>query len=72
MKLYQHFKGGFYVLLCEALHSETQEPMVVYQSCETGKIWVRPKVMFFGNVTRGSYSGPRFNYIGKTLQFSQA
>jgi hypothetical protein len=40
---YRHFKGKEYRLLYVARHSETLEPMVVYQALygEMG-IWVRP------------------------------
>ncbi len=40
---YRHFKGNEYRVLYVAKHSETLEPMVVYQALygEYG-IWVRP------------------------------
>lgn len=40
--IYRHFKGGLYKVLTVALHSETQEPMVVYVSLQDGQSWVRP------------------------------
>ena len=40
--LYQHFKGGVYSCLTMAVHSETQEPMVVYVSELFGTVFVRP------------------------------
>lgn len=62
---YRHFKGGEYRLLYVARHSETLEPMVVYEALygEHG-IWVRPAVMWSQQVEREGYSGPRFVYIG--------
>ena len=63
---YRHFKGGEYQLLALALHSETLEPMVVYQALYgEGKIWVRPAAMWNETVDKDGYSGPRFTYIGK-------
>lgn len=58
---YRHFKGGEYEVLGIALHSETQEPMVVYRALygERG-LWVRPASMWSEPVDRDSYSGPRF------------
>ena len=56
-KYYRHFKGGIYIYLEEALHSETKEEMVIYKSLIDHKIWVRPKAMFFGNNSGGK---PRF------------
>ena len=63
--LYRHFKGNEYRLLYVAKHSETLEPMVVYQALygEQG-IWVRPAHMWSETVDRDGYRGPRFTYIG--------
>ena len=59
--LYRHFKGNRYRLLYVAKHSETLEPMVVYQALygEMG-IWVRPAAMWNEQVDRDGYHGPRF------------
>ena len=59
--LYRHFKGNLYRLLYVAKHSETLEPMVVYQALygEMG-IWVRPAAMWNEQVDRDGYNGPRF------------
>ena len=59
--LYRHFKGNLYRLLYVAKHSETLEPMVVYQALygEMG-IWVRPAAMWNEQVDRDGYHGPRF------------
>ena len=63
---YRHFKGKEYQVLSIARHSETQEPMVVYQALygERG-IWVRPAAMWTEWVERDGYSGPRFTYLGE-------
>ncbi len=63
---YRHFKGKEYRVLCTARHSETLEPMVVYQALygERG-IWVRPAAMWGEHVEREGYSGPRFTYLGE-------
>ena len=59
--LYRHFKGKEYRLLYVAKHSETLEPMVVYQALygEQG-YWVRPASMWNEWVDREDYQGPRF------------
>ena len=64
--IYRHFKGNRYRLLYVAKHSETLEPMVVYQALygEQG-IWVRPAHMWTETVERDGYCGPRFAYIGE-------
>jgi len=62
--VYKHFKGGEYLLLGVARHSEDpSQEFVVYQSMKTGYNWVRPLKMFFENVERDGYSGPRFKWI---------
>ena len=58
---YRHFKGNEYRLLYVAKHSETLEPMVVYQALyEEMGIWVRPAAMWTEWVDREDYHGPRF------------
>lgn len=42
---HRHYKGGVYRRLFEALHSETEERLTVYQSAD-GRYWVRPTAMF--------------------------
>ena len=63
---YRHFKGNEYLVLYNARHSETLEPLVVYQALygERG-IWVRPAGMWNEHVERDGYSGPRFVYLGE-------
>ncbi len=45
-KTYRHYKGNLYKVIGLAVHSETLEDMVVYQSLKDNKIWVRPKTMW--------------------------
>lgn len=57
MKRYQHYKGGMYLTLSdEAVHTETNEKMVVY--CDADKfdspVYVRPYDMFHGFLEDGS------------------
>ena len=47
-----------------ASHSETLEPMVVYQALYgEGGLWVRPASMWSEIVDKNGYHGPRFQYI---------
>lgn len=61
---YRHFKGKEYRVIGIASHSETMEPMVVYQALygEQG-LWVRPAHMWNETVDRAEYKGPRFIYV---------
>lgn len=59
--LYRHYKGGLYRLLTVAYHSETLEPMAVYQALYgTGDTWVRPAAMWSETVEVDGRSVPRF------------
>ena len=64
--VYRHFKGNEYRLLCVARHSETLEPMVVYQALYGDKgVWVRPLSMWDETVERDGTVFKRFTYIGE-------
>lgn len=64
--IYRHFKGGEYRVLYTAAHSETLEPMVVYQALYGEKgIWVRPASMWNETVQRNGRVVKRFTYIGE-------
>lgn len=47
---YKHFKGGFYVGICEAKMESTGESMIVYQCEKTKEIWMRPVKEFYDAV----------------------
>ncbi len=63
---YRHFTGKEYRVLGTARHSETLEPMVVYQALygERG-LWVRPAAMWAEHVEWDGYAGPRFTFLGE-------
>ena len=61
---YRHFKGKEYRVLYTARHSETLEPMVVYQALYGPHgYWVRPAAMWQEPVKREGYTGPRFKWV---------
>ena len=59
--IYRHYKGNDYLVIGLARHSESCEPMVVYQALygERG-LWVRPAPMFLETVEAGGKTVPRF------------
>ena len=59
--IYRHYKGQPYRVLGTARHSETMEPLVVYQALygEHG-LWVRPAAMFCETVELEGEPIPRF------------
>ena len=64
--LYRHFKGNVYRVLSIARHSETTEPMVVYQALYGDQgVWVRPADMWKETVERGGNTFPRFRALSR-------
>ncbi len=63
---YRHYKGGEYRVVGLARHSETLEPLVVYQALygEYG-LWVRPAAMWVETVTVNGQTVPRFTRIAE-------
>lgn len=63
---YRHFKGKEYEVLGVALHSETEEELVVYRALygDFG-LWVRPVSMWNETVERDGKTFRRFTYIGE-------
>lgn len=55
-KRYKHFKGRTYVVTDIAVHTESDEIMVIYK-CFTDPFvtWCRPLVMFLSDVDRKKY-----------------
>lgn len=61
---YRHFKGGEYRVLGVASHSETGEPMVVYQALYGDRsLWVRPAAMWLETVEYEGRKVRRFTYM---------
>lgn len=55
-KRYRHFKGNFYIVDGLALHSETEDPYVVYhREGHNGELWIRPLNMFLSPVDKAKY-----------------
>lgn len=64
--LYRHYKGHEYRVLGIARHSETLEPLAVYQALYGGRgLWVRPAAMFAETVETGGRRVPRFARVGE-------
>ena len=64
---YKHFKGGIYKYICDATlewcPDDEKSNVVVYESVETGKRWVRPRGDFHGMVERDGKQFKRFTQI---------
>lgn len=53
-EIYKYFKGGMYLILDIATHTETGEKLVAYLD-STNHVWVRPLHIFMGKVDRDKY-----------------
>ncbi len=58
---YRHFKGNEYLVKGLALHSETLQPVVIYQAMYgPGETWVRPASMWLETVEKDGETVQRF------------
>ena len=61
--VYQHFKGGLYLLEDVAYHSETKENMIIYRALYgDNRLWCRPYDMFFQEVDHQKYPDAKQKY----------
>lgn len=74
-RFFRHYKNKPYRYLGIVRHSETLEEMALYETLyenKLGTMWVRPKDMFFENITLEGKSRARFQPIQFTFKtFSQ-
>lgn len=65
--LYRHYKGGLYYVIGEALHTETNERMVVYHALYNEReLFTRPMDMFLSEVEEADSSD---NVAGQKHRF---
>ena len=67
--IYRHYKGKNYEVVNTAIHTETQEVLIVYKALyetdiNNDGLWVRPIKMFTEHVQINGEDIPRFEYIG--------
>jgi hypothetical protein len=66
LRFYKHYKNKPYKYIGVVRHSETLEEMALYETLydnAQGRLWVRPKDMFFENVNINGVQQPRFAKI---------
>lgn len=63
---YRHYKGKLYRVIGTAKHSETLEPLVIYEALyenAVSKLWARPLELFLGFVEVGGKKVRRFERV---------
>lgn len=62
---YKHYRGGIYIVLFTAAHSDDGKPYVVYMNEKHGTYYIRPLKEFTSNVMEDSEDGgvPRFKLL---------
>ncbi|KZN59078.1 DUF1653 domain-containing protein [Pseudoalteromonas luteoviolacea] len=62
--IYRHYKGKEYKVMFVATHSESEEPLVIYQTLYGNyDHWARPLSMFVEEVMVDGTTQPRFQYL---------
>lgn len=62
MTRYRHYKGGIYEYVDEAILEADLTPMIIYRAAD-GRLWLRPRAVFFEMVEVDGQQVPRFARI---------
>lgn len=72
-RVYRHFKNKYYLVVGEAIHSETDEKYVIYkQLYGEGLVYIRPYDMFLSEVDREKYPDVKQKYRFECINAPEA
>lgn len=63
---YRHYKGGIYIVLCTAFHSDDEKPYVLYMNEAHGTYYIKSLEEFTANIVIDSMDNtvePRFTLL---------
>lgn len=67
-EVFQHFRGGLYVVLGKAIREGDLEEEVIYKSLQDGGVWTRPRRQWYENIESEEMKPMRFKFTGVTLK----
>lgn len=62
-QIFQHYKGGKYVIVATGFLEDSESPCVVYRSLDKDIVWVRTAKNFLEDVEHAGVIQPRFKLI---------
>lgn len=62
-QIFQHFRGGTYVIVATGFLEDTEAPCVVYRSLGKNIVWVRTAKNFLESIEHNGVVQPRFRRV---------
>ncbi len=62
-QLFQHYKGGKYIIVATGFLEDSESPCVIYRSLEKNIVWVRTAKNFLEEIEHNGKQVPRFRLV---------